>query len=233
MSIDVTSVSYGVCHMSITSFLEALFADGRVRVGPENSFANGELRNVDDLLLGFERVYRDDLPGSPPPLSLAAARHGAILLYRICQFLVFRDLDGDTIHRELNRDLQEKLSPSVHYSVDLILRFLPDAMKLARAKSSDDPLVSESIRLAKRWPLSSVGIVQPEQAVLDTFIEDSCLARLYVDRILARGALELLADDRVRGEAECAIGAFPELAFNVAEIIDRKTTPSFEGETGK
>lgn len=219
--------------MSMTAFLDGLFADGRVRVDRENAFAEEELRRADDHLSSFEQVYRDHLPGLPPPLSIVAARHGAILLYRICQFLVFRDLDENTIRQELNRDPQENPSPSMHYSMDLTMRFLPDAMKLAYGKSSDDPLVAESMKVAARWPLSTVGIVTPDPSIVDTFIGNPCLLRLYVDRILARGAVDLLSDDRVRAQVECAIGAFPELAARVAEVIGRNETPSSVRETTK
>ena len=53
-----------------------------------------ECREADQLIADFERRYREDLPGTPPPLSRPAAHYGAVVLYRACQFLVFREVDA-------------------------------------------------------------------------------------------------------------------------------------------
>jgi hypothetical protein len=205
--------------MSIHSFLSALFNDGRVRVDPLVAPTEEDLQQADELLAAFERQYRDELPGTPPPFARPAARQGAWLLYRVCQFLVFRDLDAETMRRELCHEPDAASSPSVHYAVDLTLRFLPDAVRLARGKASGDPLVTELLRLATHWPLSSVGVSGVGDVTVDAFVEDPCLRRLYVDRIIARQDLSRLCDERVRAEVAGVVGSHPELAPEIAGAI--------------
>jgi len=205
--------------MSLGSFLSALLADGRVQVAGDDRLPDEDFHRADELLAAFEREYRDDLPGTPPPISPPAARYGAVMLYRICQYLVFRDVATETIHHELGRALDEPLSPPVHYSVDLTFRFLPDAVKLCRGIAEGDPLVEEITRLGNRWPLSSVGMEECGEGPVDTFVDDPCLLRLYVDRIIARKDLGRLADPCVRAEAVRVLGGFPELAPEIADAV--------------
>ena len=98
--------------MGLGAFLSALFADGRVRVASVESPLDDEMDRADELLVDLECAYRDDLPGHPPPLSLPAARYGAGMLYRACQFLVNRDIDPLDIRRELERKLDQPRCPA-------------------------------------------------------------------------------------------------------------------------
>jgi hypothetical protein len=205
--------------MGISSFLAALFTDGRTRVDKAVIVPDEELRRLDDLLTALERQYRDDLPAAPPEVRLPAARAGAVLLYRVCQFLVYRDLGVEAIERELREGLDVPLSPSIHYSVDLALRFLPDAARLAAGRASGDPLLAAVLRLANQWPLSSVGLPGVGEVHVDTFIEDPCLRRLYADRIIARRDWTRTGDNRVQAEVTAALGAFPELAPDFGRAV--------------
>ena len=171
--------------MSLGRFLSALFADGRVSVGESVALDETDVEGADRLLADEERRWRDEMPGAAPAYCGQAARHGAIVLYRACQFVVFRDMEADFIGQELDRDVGQRLSPSVHYSVDLTLRFLPDVVRLARGRSEEDPLVGHLIRLAGKWPLSAVGIEGAMEHEVATLVEDGCLLRLYADRIVA------------------------------------------------
>lgn len=214
--------------MGLAPFLSALFADGRVHVAAgdpaptDTKRADMELAGTDQVdaeLLAFERDRRDDLPATPPAVELEAARYGALMLYRACQFLVFRDVDPETIQHELSREITGSLSPSSHYSVDLTLRYLPDVVRLACGASEEDPLVTELIRLSGQWPLSAVGISGAEAGDATAIVSDPCLLRLYVDRIIARQDLGRLNDEQVRAAAAQAIGAFPQLAPAVSAAL--------------
>lgn len=219
--------------MGLAPFLSALFADGRVHVAAgdpvpsktkptELEPADGlpaEGDRVDAELLAFERDRRDDLPATPPAVELAAARYGAVMLYRACQFLVFRDVDPETIQRELSRSIDGSVTPLTHYSVDLTLRYLPDVVRLACGESKEDPLVTELTRLAGQWPLSAVGISGAEVGDVTAIVSDPCLLRLYVDRIIARQDLGRLGNEQVRAAAAQAIGAFPQLAPAVSAAL--------------
>ena len=111
--------------MSLHQFLSDLFESGRVRLPAEAMELGEAVHQVDDVLVSFELRYRDMLPGTPPALCLPAARYGATMLYQACRFLVHRDLGVEALELAFREPLREKLGPSVHYSVDLSLRFLP------------------------------------------------------------------------------------------------------------
>jgi hypothetical protein len=171
-------------------------------------------------LVSFELRYRDMLPGTPPALCLPAARYGATMLYQVCRFLVHRDLGAEAMECAFRDPLRERPCPSVHYSVDLSLRFLPDVERLTREKAPDDPMLAEVTKLANQWPLSSVGIPGLADVVVDTFVTDPCLRRLYVDRIIDSADVSRLRDNRIRDDVAAALGAHPELAPPIAQALD-------------
>ena len=88
----------------------------------------------------------------------------------------------------------------------------------ARSESAEDPLVTELIQLAGRWPLSAVGITGAAEGDVKAIVTDACLLRMYVDRIIARHDFPRLANERVREATLQAIGAFPELMPEVAAM---------------
>jgi hypothetical protein len=195
-----------------SEFLDGLFTDGRVRVASLADISDTEGEKIDEALVAFEQNYRRGLPGTPPPIFLSAARWAATVFYRICQFTVFRDLDEETISRALATRCPAGDPPSVHYSVDLTFRFLPDAVKLARGASAEDPLLRHLMRLANEWPLSSVGIAGMEKFEISSWINDPSLRGLYVDRVIAYREVSRINDPLVRQAVEQALGVFPDLA---------------------
>ena len=97
-------------------------------------------------------------------------------------------------------------------------------MRLARAKSQDDPFVAHLNGLATSWPLSSVGIadVATDSQEIDVtpIVGSRSLLALYVDRIIARDDVSRLEDLRIRDAVAGALGLFPELAPKIASTLD-------------
>jgi hypothetical protein len=234
---------------TLPAFLTSLFADGRVRVPLPGPLTGTELAEAGETLAGFEAQYRQELPGTPPALCLPAARWAATMFYRACQFVAYRDVDAATIaevlgeplptgaalpsksegdspifvERKLGQSPERKLGQSlasVHYSVDLTFRYLPDLVTLARTAAEQDPLVDQLLAWGSHWPLSSVGIGLPAAPAIDGFAGDGCLLRLYVDRVLGRRDRARLADRRVREAVRQAVGAFAELAPEMAAAVE-------------
>ncbi len=205
--------------MTLALFVKSLLADGRVRV-PAALDRTGTLRVItpDDLdettslLVAFESEYRDELPGNPPAISRPALLWGAMTTFRVSSFLAHRDANDETIRQAMRESCPESLSPSVCYSVDLTLRFLPDLVRLAKAVSANDPLVEILMELARQWPISSVGIANVGPVDTQAIVDDPCLLRLYVDRIIASKDQSRFDEPRVRDAVLAAIGAHPELA---------------------
>ena len=120
--------------VTLPEFLNCLFAEGRVRVPRPAEIPDRELRAANGVLAEFEREYRQELPGTPPPLGLPAARWAAAMFYRACQFVAFRDAGEEVMARTFAVACPPGEPPSVHYSVDLTFRYLPGLVKLRRVR---------------------------------------------------------------------------------------------------
>ena len=83
--------------VTLSQFLERLFEEGRVTVSAPEPVPADELRAAERTLAALEAVYRLDLPGEAPPLSLAAARWAAVSLFHACQFVAFRNAGEEMI----------------------------------------------------------------------------------------------------------------------------------------
>ncbi len=142
--------------MSLAVFLESLWSEGRVRVGPPRAdavSAADEEEAIRAVLQTGDQVARRDFPGDAPPFSRAAAGWAASVFQAACGFLIHRDAGQEQLEQVLRQRCPEAMSPSVCYSVDLTFRYLPDLVRMARAASSQDPLVVEALRWCREWPL--------------------------------------------------------------------------------
>ena len=116
------------------------------------------------------------------------------------------------------------IDPATIYSVDLTLRWLPDLLTLARAAATRDVLVDELLRLAREWPLSSVGIKDLPGSEPGAIVEHPSLLQLYVDRIIARRDKSRLGHPAVDRGVRTALGMFPELCPELAEVLEVEVT---------
>lgn len=203
--------------MTLSDFLTELSRSGVATIAQAARLQPGD--GWQAVVKEWDAELRRELPGEPPALSLPAAEWAALRLYRGCQAIVCREMPPDEMHRFLAVPCPEPRSPSVDYSVDLVFRFLPDLVTLARRVAQADPLVAELLELAKAWPLSSVGIDGVEEGDPAPFLDDPSLRQLYVDRILAASDLKRLRHDAVRSAVQRSLGAFPDLAPKVSAAL--------------
>jgi hypothetical protein len=204
---------------TLPTFLNALFAEGRVRVAAPAEIAERELHAADQVLAAMEKQYRQELPGTPPPLTAEVARWGAVMFYRACQFVAYRDLGEEQMDASFQPECPGDDSAGTHYSVDLTFRYLPDLLNLAQNASEGDPLLKRLRHWADRWPLSSVGVAGTSSAVSEAVTGHPCLLRLYTDRVIARRDVSRLADPRVRECVSQSLGIFPDLAPQMAAAL--------------
>jgi hypothetical protein len=206
--------------MSFASFLSALFEDGRPRVPSYAPVDESEARAADRVLADFERLYRLEMPGTPPPFDPDAGRWSAMLFLRGCQLAVYRDLPPELIAGELAVPCPCRRGPLTDYSADLVFRFIPDLLTLARGASEKDPLVPRLRELAREWPLYSVGVADLGPVVIDSFADNPSLMALYADRVLAKGDAGRMNDPRLRQAVEAAVGMHRELAGKLAPLLE-------------
>src|SRR5580765_3546343 len=177
-------------------FLERLMTEGVAAVFDEPG-ALSEDATCDQILVELESTARNELAGEGPGFSLETGRWAARILYQACKFVICRDFSEAEMLRPLNEPCPAKRSPEVDWSADLVFRHLPDVYRGARHLANADPLVKELMRLAKEWPLSSVGISFPDKPDLKSFFPHPALRRLYVDRILNTSDVSRLGDAAV------------------------------------
>ncbi len=208
--------------LTLSQFLERLFEEGRVPVTAPEPVPADELRAAETTLAGLEAVYRLDLPGEAPPLAPAAARWAAVSLFHACQFVVFRNAGEEMIAAALTAPIPvgehaslhagdgledpSDHAASLHYSVDLTFRFLPDLMRLARSDAENDPLLGYLRQWAADWPLSSVGLPDVTPKSIEPIVNHPCLLGIYRDRVIARNDRSRRGDPRVEEAVMQAVG---------------------------
>jgi len=186
--------------MSLALFLRQLTERTHVEVGAFES-GEGDPAAAEDALREMASQSGLEMAFDPPALSIQPAVWAARLLYRSCQFLVFREAGPELVESALGIPCPEPLDARTHFSVDLTFRFLPDVIRLARAVAPDDPLVLGLVRLAREWPLSSAGVREAgpvERSVVAAALRGSC--RLPRRRV---------QDRRPESEGRCQGGRRP------------------------
>jgi len=166
------------------------------------------------ILAAFDARARAELAGEAPALNMPAAAWALRMLVDACRFLVYRDIEAETIAGALRRQCPAAASADVWYSADLFLRYLPDLVRLARAAGEGDALVEHLLRLARDWPLSSVGIsgVDVNADMVEKLMRHPALGQLYIDRMIDRRDASRMAPPAVRAALRATLGNYPELA---------------------
>jgi hypothetical protein len=196
---------------SLAEFLRLLATTGDVAVPAFDQ--NGVV--LDDIcraLIAEKDVdSRVQYGGDLPPLSEPAAHWAAVQLFRACQFLVCRDVPENLLKQILGQPCPVGQRAETAYSVDLLFQFLPDLYTIASRLGPNDPLVGELVRLARDWPLSSVGIPLGDAPVEITFASDPALMRIYADRVTERGAKDRLNNAALRQILRSDAGLLPDI----------------------
>jgi hypothetical protein len=207
-------------------FIDALLAAGEVSV---EVFADVPLElegAARAAVQEWDATARWELSGTVPAFEAEAATWALAQFYRACQFLVGRDVPAEVVTRTLARPCPAARGPAADFAVDLIFRFLPDLFEHARRLAPGDALVVELGRLARDWPLSSVGVPLDEPPSLESFAPNAALWRLYVDRVTAKRARDRWRDARVAAQLRTDLGAFPELDPALASALAMATAPA-------
>jgi hypothetical protein len=141
--------------MSLVPLLQRLFDDGTVVLRERPCLDAGERREAVALLGRAHRCYCLDVAGPPVAFDSDTALAAAELVACACWFLVN--------HAEPPAELETRLvmpappaTAAQHLSADLVLRFLPQVHRRARALAPDDRLAALLAGVLRQWPLSGV-----------------------------------------------------------------------------
>ena len=192
-------------------FLHDLFSSGELVVPlVEPPFDPSEMF---DAVKELERMWRCELPGNPPEFLPEAAVAATQILMAVCRAVVHREINIEETEHVIQRVcLTGDNSASQHYSIDLVLRFLPQVADRARRISEADALLELLGRIGQQWPLSSVGMrgCHPEQ--LPMAMQHPTLWRMYIDRIISTKDVARINIPSVRDAVAASLGPFPHLA---------------------
>jgi hypothetical protein len=122
-----------------------------------------------------------------PPLAFDAptACEAAELVRQASWALVNREERVADLRRRL-RMTTAATTPAQHLSADLLLRYLPQIVRRARALDATDPLIEILGDLLRRWPLSGVlSDVEEGPLVAAEFGGHPGLLLLYAERLSA------------------------------------------------
>jgi hypothetical protein len=163
------------------------------------------------VLREWDAIARAEAPGAVPAFSEEAAVWSAVRLYHFGRFLACRDLSEAELDSVLGAPEPFARTPEAEWTVDLLFGRLPELVRLARQLASGDPLCRHLLRLAVRWPLSSIGLNGVGTIAAEHLPTDPALRRLYVDRVIAAGDVARLGPEWVDQGVRAALGLHPEL----------------------
>jgi hypothetical protein len=167
---------------SLLEFLRPLLTRGEVRLR-ERPGPAADRRAAADWLAGVYDAYRLDVAGPPLDFDAGAALAAAELLRQACWFLVRHDEPAAELDRRLVL-AGEPASAAQHLSADLLLRYLPQVHRRARAVDPADRLAARLAEVLRRWPLSGVlSDVTEEPLTPPEFDGHPGLLLLYAERL--------------------------------------------------
>jgi hypothetical protein len=204
--------------MQLFTFLQDLFTHGDVAIEPRIQPLSDADEQATEALL--RQAYgRDilDMPHTAPAFDGAAARWGALYLYRSVQAAALRDLD-DTMLTNLLADYTGPRTHAAFYSADLCLRYIRDLAWLAKGLAPDDILLTYLQRIAQRWPFSTVGIAIEGDVDLDPLWGHPSLRQTYIDRVVRTRDKNALRQARVREAVHASLGAYTDTLWPDAEL---------------
>lgn len=197
----------------VRRLIEHLFVDGAVRVEGDELTREDEVDAAADWAEEAERTIREHWPLAPPEVDRPALKWAIRQFHGAAQLAVFRQLGPEEVAKRLGDDfVGEGDAAAAAYSVDIVLRFLPDLVRIVKGMNPDDPLLAQLRKWGERWPLSSVGIPGLTVSEIEPILANRCLSMMYVDRIIEADAVERLHHPQLRELVRGAVGAYPELS---------------------
>jgi hypothetical protein len=168
--------------MSLVAFLHRLFREGTVVLRERPRLEAGSRDAALALLGGAYAVCRFDVAGPAVDFHGDTALAAGELLARACWFLVNRAEPA----AEMERCVVLPGRPATaaqHLSADLLLRFLPQVHRRARALAPDDRLTALLADVLRRWPLSGVLADVAEPPLTPPEFDHPGLRLLYAERL--------------------------------------------------
>jgi hypothetical protein len=135
-------------------FLQQLFSTGKVMMRAPPAAEPGDRRAALEMLEETHYIHGLEVAGPAlefrPELALAAAE----FVRAACWYLVQHDDPAEVLERRLA--LPAPQTAADHLMGDLLMRYVPNLHRRARAIAPNDPLCTILARVLRTWPLSGV-----------------------------------------------------------------------------
>jgi hypothetical protein len=170
--------------VELVQFIQDIFQQGKVIVsGQVIPFTEEDAQLALQCLREQYNYRAQELTSSIPAFHAEAALWAAGFLYRAVQLTMLRDQGEEAVNKLLT-PFNGPVSPETILSVDLSFRYLPNLLGLAKGLAPDDVLVKRLQEAAIQWPFSSVGMKVNGNMDPDAIMSNTCLRRVYIDRII-------------------------------------------------
>jgi hypothetical protein len=168
---------------SLVEFLGRLLKDGSVILTGRPDVQAEESAQAGSLLARAFADYCLEVAGPPVAFEQDSALRAARYLWLACWFLLHRDEPDADVKKVLAAD-QPPRSAAEHLSADLVLRFLPQVHRRARAVDAADVLTRRLEDLLRQYPLTG-ALADVEEGPLNPpeFENHPGLLLLYAERL--------------------------------------------------
>ena len=202
----------------LADFTEQLFLDGVANVEQWASATERDCDLTKKLLSQANELRVAEAPHQPPDFEVENALWAQQMLHWATCLYANR-LDTNTQVPEPLRNCEPiGCSPSLQWSVDIGLRFLPGLMSLSHRFAAEDDLTQTMIELSQRWPLCWVA-ADLETNTKDEFtlpsifeerlaeiIKHPCLRIVLIDRIIKHRNARLAREPSLQPFLDRAVG---------------------------
>jgi hypothetical protein len=167
----------------LADFLDLLLQEGRAVFRDRPEPATPPDIEAANLLRRAFANYRLRVAGPPIDVNATTALAAGALVYHACWFLVSRTEPESELERLLTLPGPPR-SPAEHLSADLVLCYLPQIYRRAKALNPADRLTALLADILRRWPLSGV-LTDIEEGPLTPVIFNGHpgLLMLYAERL--------------------------------------------------
>ena len=210
--------------MELSNFIQQLLIAGTVSVRSGIiSFTEADEQETIQLLQQYYNEDIQEMAVTAPAFNEQAALWAAKYFYTAVQLTMLRDEDEAVINEKLI-PFSETVDASAIYSADLMLRYLPALLQLAKGLSPADVLVKVLEQTAAAWPFSSVGIETGEIKNEAVIFSDTSLSIAYADRLIATRDIKRISGPRIKQQILLAAGLHLETFWPQAATILKNET---------
>ena len=194
--------------MQLIQFIQDIIQQGKVTVdGNVTPFSDEDKQAATQRLREYYELQKQELSATVPAFDAPAAIWAAGFLYRAVQLVMLRDL-GDDVVNKLLTPYDGAVTPEAVLSVDLSFRYLPNLVGLAKGLAPEDVLVKRLHEAAVQWPFSSVGMKVEGDLNIDVILNNACVCRSYIDRIITARDIKRCNNPQVKEYIKEALGDY-------------------------